>query len=258
MLLFFSKIFHHSFFFFFQAEDGIRDLYVTGVQTCALPISGGRPVRRRVEDERHGAWRCVVGLPAGEQRYRGRLGDAQVRQLQHEDQNVLGTKLQITWLLLAVILCAPRALAQPPLRDVGDVRLVLDELREASFVEKERIVERLSGRGDPSIRPVLSALLEDRLFVRESDRHVFIVKSADDSLASLELIDPVSLAGAGSASRDDLTKIGTNNQLRKRLRALVARFDLSGPDAAVRLAAVEEILRSLDAESLALLRARSA
>src|SRR2546427_2961610 len=26
------------FFFFFQAEDGIRDLTVTGVQTCALPI----------------------------------------------------------------------------------------------------------------------------------------------------------------------------------------------------------------------------
>src|SRR5256886_11341242 len=31
------------FFFFFQAEDGIRDLTVTGVQTCALPISGIRP-----------------------------------------------------------------------------------------------------------------------------------------------------------------------------------------------------------------------
>src|SRR2546430_9511453 len=28
------------FFFFFQAEDGIRDLTVTGVQTCALPILG--------------------------------------------------------------------------------------------------------------------------------------------------------------------------------------------------------------------------
>src|SRR6266567_1581025 len=35
------------FFFFFQAEDGIRDLTVTGVQTCALPISNGdkRPVQ---------------------------------------------------------------------------------------------------------------------------------------------------------------------------------------------------------------------
>src|SRR5688572_32269368 len=31
--------FFFLFFFFFQAEDGIRDLTVTGVQTCALPIS---------------------------------------------------------------------------------------------------------------------------------------------------------------------------------------------------------------------------
>src|SRR3989441_6393868 len=30
------------FFFFFQAEDGIRDKLVTGVQTCALPISNKR------------------------------------------------------------------------------------------------------------------------------------------------------------------------------------------------------------------------
>src|SRR2546427_4237229 len=48
------------FFFFFQAEDGIRDLTVTGVQTCALPIyeligrrelaepRPGRPQRARI------------------------------------------------------------------------------------------------------------------------------------------------------------------------------------------------------------------
>src|SRR5256885_8844525 len=35
-------------FFFFQAEDGIRDYKVTGVQTCALPISDeGDFLRRR-------------------------------------------------------------------------------------------------------------------------------------------------------------------------------------------------------------------
>src|SRR5438876_6029409 len=37
------------FFFFFQAEDGIRDGRVTGVQTCALPISRVRAVLRRSE-----------------------------------------------------------------------------------------------------------------------------------------------------------------------------------------------------------------
>src|SRR3712207_9349887 len=33
-------------FFFFQAEDGIRDIGVTGVQTCALPIS--RPISQSI------------------------------------------------------------------------------------------------------------------------------------------------------------------------------------------------------------------
>src|SRR5690606_31944201 len=36
-------------FFFFQAEDGIRDFHVTGVQTCALPISGLRDELRALD-----------------------------------------------------------------------------------------------------------------------------------------------------------------------------------------------------------------
>src|SRR2546427_1426250 len=47
MSVLFSSDHVGSLFFFFQAEDGIRDLTVTGVQTCALPIcgaaSGGTP-----------------------------------------------------------------------------------------------------------------------------------------------------------------------------------------------------------------------
>src|SRR5690625_7777687 len=38
-------------FFFFQAEDGIRDGHVTGVQTCALPISSKRAVSHRTASE---------------------------------------------------------------------------------------------------------------------------------------------------------------------------------------------------------------
>src|SRR5699024_11673627 len=37
------------FIFFFQAEDGIRDRNVTGVQTCALPISDGTPKNKANE-----------------------------------------------------------------------------------------------------------------------------------------------------------------------------------------------------------------
>src|SRR3989475_3071573 len=51
------------FFFFFQAEDGIRDLTVTGVQTCALPISliGAASVAGRRWGQGVGGW--FVGLP---------------------------------------------------------------------------------------------------------------------------------------------------------------------------------------------------
>src|SRR2546430_5893714 len=43
--------------FFFQAEDGIRDLTVTGVQTCALPISTRAGQRRRLCGATHRAGR---------------------------------------------------------------------------------------------------------------------------------------------------------------------------------------------------------
>src|SRR5206468_8237348 len=52
--------------FFFQAEDGIRGLIVTGVQTCALPISAlGRQLRAieswgvRYPSVRHAGGECV-------------------------------------------------------------------------------------------------------------------------------------------------------------------------------------------------------
>src|SRR5262249_58609135 len=55
--------------FFFQAEDGIRDWSVTGVQTCALPISTVERLHGgalRAALERAGIGAEVVALPPGE------------------------------------------------------------------------------------------------------------------------------------------------------------------------------------------------
>src|SRR5437868_7921993 len=43
--MFVKLVLFECFFFFFQAEDGIRDRNVTGVQTCALPISASDECR---------------------------------------------------------------------------------------------------------------------------------------------------------------------------------------------------------------------
>src|SRR5687768_17765116 len=46
-------------FFFFQAEDGIRDVAVTGVQTCALPICSRLERARYRRRTRRARWCCV-------------------------------------------------------------------------------------------------------------------------------------------------------------------------------------------------------
>src|SRR2546430_9540539 len=55
-------------FFFFQAEDGIRDLTVTGVQTCALPIWLGLHKLAKLMADRNKedrvSWLYVQPLPA--------------------------------------------------------------------------------------------------------------------------------------------------------------------------------------------------
>lgn len=144
-----------------------------------------------------------------------------------------------------------RAAAAP---DSSAFLALLGQLREASYSDKAEIIERLGQTGHPSVRPVLTALLEDRLYYRNSDQQVFIAKVADaDPLA---LIDPITLKSAGAASADSMTNIGANNSLRSTLRLAIARFSLSSSDASVRLDAVKELEQSLDDSRIALLRAR--
>src|SRR2546425_9674429 len=52
------------FFFFFQAEDGIRDKLVTGVQTCALPISRPVPSCESLHDVRWDGFYSLIHLPS--------------------------------------------------------------------------------------------------------------------------------------------------------------------------------------------------
>ena len=82
--------------------------------------------------------------------------------------------------------------AQSP-KDAGFLS-TLGELREASYADKATIAERLSQPGHSSVRAVLTAFMDDRLYYRNSDQKVFLVKTADAD--PLSLIDPVSLKSA--------------------------------------------------------------
>src|SRR2546425_180305 len=60
-----SSMIVYCIFFFFQAEDGIRDKLVTGVQTCALPISRDIAAElQRATPERQVEFAIAAGLKA--------------------------------------------------------------------------------------------------------------------------------------------------------------------------------------------------
>ena len=135
----------------------------------------------------------------GQQGHRRRLGDAQVRELQHQDQDVLRTELQVTarrFGSIAVASPMPRRSSGYVTRRVqpgaGAVRLARPlagadaRTRRCSFGARRAARGQLPGQGGdrrpprrgrpPEPRQVLTALLEDRSVRPQRDQKIFIVQ----------------------------------------------------------------------------------
>ena len=164
---------------------------------------------------------------------------------------------QSLWLLLAVVCLLGLPVLVHAQTDDDGFRTVVAEFANANFREKESIAGRLIDTGHGSAGTVLTALRDGRFFFRQEDQQAFIVESIDESLSVYALVDPVSLEEAGSAEPDELSRVITNNRLRRFLRIAIARFSLSSPDSDIRIDAVKQMLRSLDAASIELLRERA-
>src|SRR3712207_6818485 len=140
----------YFFVFFFQAEDGIRDIGVTGVQTCALPICASRVVDRltsarllQARGRHNGALRLLETLRVATEAA-GRTGDllvilalkALVLWAKNEKERAVGT------------LTRALALAEPE----GYVRTFVDEGAPMGDLLSATLEARQSGRLDAAGR----------------------------------------------------------------------------------------------------------
>jgi urea transport system permease protein len=162
----------------------------------------------------------------------------------------------IASLVLAVSAVSGSAFAQAPSSD-AQFTATLGELREADYADKETIIDRLVATGHRNTLAVLTAMLEDRLYHRNSDQAMVITRTPEDGARPLDLLDPITLRAVGTVAPDQLTKIGINNRLRRFLRTASARFGLNSTNASVRLSAVRELYRVLVPASIELLQQRA-
>jgi urea transport system permease protein len=154
----------------------------------------------------------------------------------------------ITVLMLALAaFTAPRA----AFADDAAFTAAAAQLATDDFSIKEEAVRKVLELRHAGSKPLLAALLDGRVFMRSTDMHVFIVSSADAD--PLELTEPVTQKSAGTGKADEFSKVTTNNRLRKTLRGAIASFDLGDADAGVRRAAVKELLRTVDDDTIGLL-----
>src|SRR5215213_2613663 len=205
-------------FFFFQAEDGIRDWSVTGVQTCALPISSSR---QRLGGGGHVAAEigphALVGDELGEARLRG--GAAAV----HEEE-ALGDLLQ-------------------DLEVVARVRVQADEDELALGAQ---LAEKVEHEADVAVLGVELRLVEEvkhrllRRRRREQRRgnvlregaHLVGLVVVDREPVALAVLDPVDV-GAGDEHAPGGRRVRAGDHLEQRRLAGPVRPD-DADDAAVR------------------------
>ena len=156
--------------------------------------------------------------------------------------------------LITILMLALAVLATPRMAFAADdaaFTAAAAQLANDDFATKEEAVRKVLELRHAGSKPLLAALLDGRVFIRTADMHVFIAAADADPL---ELIEPLTQKPAGTAKAEDFSKITTNNRLRKTLRGAIASFDLGDADPEIRRGAVKELLRTVDDETMVLLR----
>ncbi len=115
-----------------------------------------------------------------------------------------------------------------------------------SFTEKKAAVDNLAKIGDERVLAIFEVMLAGKLYYIAESKKVVSLQDAADGYTATNL---VSNKIEGTYSDADLTKVGINNSLRRKLRGYIAEIKIRSPKSEVRLAAVEQLIKSVDEDT---------
>jgi urea transport system permease protein len=123
-------------------------------------------------------------------------------------------------------------------------------LLHGNFKEKEAAIQEIATSGDTRAKTLLQILLSGKLYrVKKNDTLVSAKIKGSKAMITAVLTG----ADLGTVKKRTIKKITINNSLRGTLKATLARIDLSSPDAATRLKAVNRLITTLSEKDTALM-----
>jgi urea transport system permease protein len=150
--------------------------------------------------------------------------------------------------LAAVLLCGAPVSAQS-LQDV--LSLHQADVEKASRKTIDPVIADLLDSGLPEVPRFLENWQSKNVWMRKSDGLFFYVEEGEDSFT---LLDPSSQLPVGTADKGDLTQLKPNSGVRSVIAVALVQFQLSDPDPARRLAALQAIERDPELSQLEPLR----
>lgn len=153
-------------------------------------------------------------------------------------------------LLLASVCAAQEHNSNTDTPATGFEQALID-LGQKNFARKADAIARIEASAHPRAIPALRALADGALYQRKSDQRVVI---AGERLDTDKFTDALTGETLPKVDTQELSKLPINNAMRGQLRMTIARMSLGNSDSAIRLNAVRDLSKVMNAESAELLR----
>lgn len=140
------------------------------------------------------------------------------------------------WLAFALIL-----VAIGPVSANGDFGTLVQDLGAKGYSAKIKAVNALAATGDERAAGILDAMVNRKLYVRKADKRIVIGQKQD---AEYLITDPLSGKVIGTVSKSDLSRLRSNNRLRRAIRTALGSLTLASGDPSKRIVAAQTIFKA--------------
>jgi len=125
------------------------------------------------------------------------------------------------------------------------------DLTAGNYSDREKTIKKLYTVDDERVLPVLQKMLKSKLYYIKKTKQLVFVEKADNGFKITSILNNEDL---GVFEKNKLKRVKVNNKLRRLLRGYIAQLGLKSPDDAVRKAAVKQLLKNINTETIEVLQ----